>query len=146
MIPVVRAVAIYLFLLILLRLMGKRSLAEVTVFDFVVLLILSECTQQAMSGNDFSTTNAAILVATLVVLQRLADKVSDRSPRLNRVLNDVPTVVVQDGRPLDGPMRHHDLTVAEVLEEARKSQGLERLDQIRYAIVERDGGISVIQA
>jgi uncharacterized membrane protein YcaP (DUF421 family) len=145
-IPVVRALAVYLFLLILLRLMGKRSLADVTVFDFVVLLILSECTQQAMSGNDFSTTNAAILVTTLVVLQRLADKLSDRSPRMDRLLNDVPTIVVRDGVPLEGAMRHHDLTVGEVLEAARKSQGVEHLEQIRYAVVERDGSLSVVQA
>ncbi|MEA2279952.1 MAG: hypothetical protein QOK21_559 [Solirubrobacteraceae bacterium] len=145
MIPVVRALAVYAFLLVLMRVMGKRSLAQVTVFDFVVLLIISEATQQAMTGNDFSVTNAAILVTTLVGLQRLADKLTDRSPRSDRWFNDVPTVIVEDGRPLADRMSHHDLTEGEVLEEARKAQGIERFEQIRYAVLERDGSISVIQ-
>jgi uncharacterized membrane protein YcaP (DUF421 family) len=65
---------------------------------------------------------------------------------MDRLLNDVPTIVVRDGVPLEGAMRHHDLTVGEVLEAARKSQGLEHLEQIRYAVVERDGSLSVVQA
>jgi uncharacterized membrane protein YcaP (DUF421 family) len=144
MIPVVRAIAVYLFVLILLRVMGKRSLAEVTTFDFVVLLIISEATQQGMTGNDFSVTNTALLVTTLVVLQRLSDLVSDRSNRANRVLNDVPTVIVSNGQPVEEWLRHNQLTVAEVIEEARRSQGIERLDQIRLAVLERNGSISVI--
>jgi uncharacterized membrane protein YcaP (DUF421 family) len=143
-IPVVRAIAVYAFLLVLMRLMGKRSLAQVTVFDFIVLLIISEATQQGMTGNDFSVTNSAILVTTLVVLQRGADMLSDRSPRTDRLFNDVPTLIVEDGRPLPDRMAHHDLTEGEVLEEARKSQGVERLEQIRYAVLERDGSISII--
>jgi uncharacterized membrane protein YcaP (DUF421 family) len=144
-IPVVRALAVYAFLLVLMRLMGKRTLAQVTVFDFVVLLIVSEATQQGMTGNDFSVTNSAILVTTLVVLQRAADMFTDRSPRLDRVFNDVPTVIVEDGRPMAERMAHHDLTEGEVLEEARKAQGVERLEQIRLAVLERDGSISIIQ-
>lgn len=145
MIPVLRAVAVYGFVLLLLRLMGKRSLAQVTVFDFVVLLIVSEATQQAMSGNDFSITNSAILVCTLVLLQRAADRFTDRWPRADRLFNDVPTVIVQDGRPLRDRMTHHELTVEEIVEAARKAQGLERLDEIKYAIIERNGTISFIK-
>jgi uncharacterized membrane protein YcaP (DUF421 family) len=144
-IPVVRAVAVYAFLLVLMRIMGKRTLAQVTIFDFVVLLIISEATQQGMTGNDFSVTNSAILVTTLVVLQRLADTLTDRAPRLNRLLNDVPSVIVENGQLIRDRMAHHDLTADEVLEEARKSQGVERLDQIRYAVLERDGSISIMR-
>jgi uncharacterized membrane protein YcaP (DUF421 family) len=145
MTPVVRAVAVYGFLLVLMRVMGKRTLAQVTIFDFVVLLIVSEATQQGMTGNDFSVTNSAILVTTLVVLQRGADKLSDRAPRLNRLLNDVPTVIVENGQPIRDRMAHHDLTEGEVLEEVRKSQGLDGLERVRYAVLERDGSISVMQ-
>jgi uncharacterized membrane protein YcaP (DUF421 family) len=146
MIPVVRAIAVYGFLLVLMRLMGKRSLAQVTVFDFLVLLIISEATQQGMTGNDFSVTNSIILVTTLVLLQRAADKLTDRSPRSDRLLNDVPTVIVEDGRPIADRMRHHDLGDGELLEEVRKAAGLESLDKVRYAVLERDGSISVIQS
>ncbi|HEX4691483.1 MAG TPA: YetF domain-containing protein [Solirubrobacteraceae bacterium] len=146
MIPVVRAIAVYGFLLVLMRLMGKRSLAQVTVFDLLVLLIVSEATQQGMTGNDFSVTNSIILVTTLVLLQRAADKLTNRSPRSDRLLNDVPTVIVQDGRPIADRMRHNDLSDGELLEEVRKAAGLEGLDKVRYAVLERDGSISVIQS
>jgi uncharacterized membrane protein YcaP (DUF421 family) len=145
-IPVVRAIAVYGFLLVLMRLMGKRSLAQVTVFDLLVLLIISEATQQGMTGNDFSVTNSIILVTTLVLLQRAADKLTNRSPRSDRLLNDVPTVIVQDGRPIADRMRHNDLSDGELLEEVRKAAGLEGLDNVRYAVLERDGSISVIQS
>jgi uncharacterized membrane protein YcaP (DUF421 family) len=144
-IPVVRAIAVYGFLLVVLRLMGKRSLAQVTVFDFVVLLIVSEVTQQGMTGNDFSVTNSMILVATLVLLQRGADRLTDRSPRTDRLFNDVPTIIVQDGRAIRDRMRHHDLSDGELLEEVRKAAGLDTLDNIKYAVLERDGSVSVIQ-
>jgi uncharacterized membrane protein YcaP (DUF421 family) len=143
-IPVVRAVAMYAFILVLLRVMGKRTLAEVTAFDLIVLLIISETTQQAMTGNDFSVTNAAILVLTLVLLQRGLDWFTDRSPRADRVLNDRPVIIVEEGRPLEEWMRWNSLTVDEVLEEARRSQGIGSMDEIKYAVLERNGGISVI--
>jgi uncharacterized membrane protein YcaP (DUF421 family) len=144
-IPVVRAIAVYGFLLVLMRVMGKRSLAQVTVFDFLVLLIISEATQQGLTGNDFSVTNSILLVTTLVLLQRAADKLTNRSPRSDRLFNDVPTVIVEDGRPIGDRMRHQDLSDGELLEEVRKAAGLETLDKVRYAVLERDGSISVIQ-
>ena len=144
MIPVVRAVAMWLFLLVLLRMSGKRTLAEVTAFDFIVLLIMSETTQQAMTGNDFSVTNGAILVLTLVLLQRFSDWVAKRSQRADNVLNDLPVVIVEDGRPVDEWMRRNGLTEDEVLEQARQSQGIGSMDEIAYAVLERNGGISVI--
>lgn len=144
MVPVVRAAAVYFFLMVLLRVMGKRTLADVTTFDFIVLLIVSEATQQAMSGNDFSVTNAVILVLTLVLLQRGADWISDRSHRTDRLLNDLPVIIVENGQPQQEWLTRNGLTEDEVLEEARRNQGVERMDQIRYAVLERNGGISVI--
>ena len=144
MVPVVRAAAVYVFLMLLMRVMGKRTLAQVTAFDLVVLLIVSETTQQAMTGNDFSVTNAFILVLTLVLLQRGADWISDRSHRANRLLNDLPVVVVDQGQPVREWMDRNGLTEEEILEEARQSQGLERLDQVKYAVLERNGEISII--
>jgi uncharacterized membrane protein YcaP (DUF421 family) len=143
-IPVVRAVAMWAFLLVLLRVSGKRTLADITAFDFIVLLVVSETTQQAMTGNDFSVTNAAILVSTLVLLQRVADWVTDRSQRADKLLNDRPVIIVEDGRPNEEWMRWNSLTLEEVLEEARRGQGIGSLEEIKYAVLERNGGISVI--
>ena len=144
MVPVVRAVAMYVFLMVLLRIMGKRTLGEITSFDFIVLLIVSETTQQAMTGNDFSVTNAAILVLTLVLLQRGADWLSDRSHSADRLLNDMPVIVVENGKPNEEWLERNGLTKDEVLEEARRNQGVGRMEDIRYAVLERNGSISVI--
>lgn len=144
MVPVVRAVAVYVFILVLLRVMGKRTLGEITAFDFIVLLIVSEATQQAMTGNDFSVTNAIILVLTLVLLQRGADWISDRSHHVDRVLNDLPVIVVENGEPKQEWLERNGLTEDEVLEEARRNQGIGSMEEIRYAVLERNGSISVI--
>jgi uncharacterized membrane protein YcaP (DUF421 family) len=134
----------YAFLLVILRVSGKRALTEVTVFDFVLLLIIAECTQQAMTGNDFSVTNGFILVLTLVCVDRLSDWITSRSPRAARLLNDAPLVLVDEGRVLHDRLRASQVGVDDVLEAARKDQGIERLGQIKYAVLERSGGISII--
>jgi uncharacterized membrane protein YcaP (DUF421 family) len=141
---VLRAAAVYLVLLLLLRLSGKRTLAQITVFDFILLLIISEATQQALLGNDFSITQAALVILTLVVLDGASDYLTFRSPRVDRLVNGSPLVLVEQGRLLHDRMDRMRLTPDDVLDQARQTQGLERLDQIEYAVLERDGTISVV--
>jgi uncharacterized membrane protein YcaP (DUF421 family) len=144
MVPVLRALAMYAVLLLLVRFSGKRTLAEVTVFDFILLLVISEATQQAMTGNDFSVTNGVILVTTLVMIDRLSDFVSSRSDRADRVLNDLPLVLIDDGQVLNDRLKWSQVQEHDIMESARKDHGLERFDDIRYAVLERSGGISII--
>jgi uncharacterized membrane protein YcaP (DUF421 family) len=144
MIPVARTALMYAFLLVLIRVSGKRTLAEVTVFDFITLLVMSEATQQALTGNDFSVTNAMIILVTLVVLNRAMDYVSARSKTADRVLNDQPTILIENGRILDDQLKHTEVQPHDILDHARTSQAIERLEQIKWAILERDGSISVI--
>ena len=144
MIPVLRAAAIYLFLLAVVRMSGKRTLAQVTVFDLVLLLIITEATQQAMTGDEFSMTDAALLVATLVAINRISDVLSLRYKRADLVLNDAPLVLIDNGEILDDRLRHAHVTRELILEEARKTQGVGRLEEIQYAVLERSGAISVI--
>src|SRR3954471_2895996 len=144
MVPVLRALAMYGFLLFVVRLSGKRTLAEVTVFDFILLLVISEATQQAMTGNDFSVTNGVILVTTLVVLDRISDFFSSRSDRTDRVLNDLPLLLIDDGEIMQDRLKWSQVQEHDIMESARKDHGLERFDEIRYAVLERSGGISVI--
>lgn len=134
----------YAFLLAIFRLSGKRALAEVTLFDFITLLVMSEATQQALTGNDFSITNAMLIVLTLVVLNRIMDLASLRSRRLGRVLNDQPLILIENGRPMEDRMRRAEVDEQDILEQARGRQALERLEQIKWAILERDGSISII--
>ncbi|XLY86166.1 DUF421 domain-containing protein [Ectopseudomonas mendocina] len=141
---VLRAGAIYLVLLILFKLSGRRSLAQLTTFDFVLLLIIGEATQQALLGEDFSVTNMVLVVATLIVLDVGASLLKRRNDRLARLLDGSPTIIVEDGVLMQWRMDKARLTLEDIMESARES-GLERLEQIRYAIVERNGKISIIQ-
>ena len=141
---VLRALTIYLILLVIFRLSGKRGLSEVTTFDFVLLLIISEATQNALLGNDYSVTNAFIVIVTLVTFDVVLSMVTSRSTKVEKLLSDVPTIVVEDGKVLDDRMAKLRMSVDDVLEQARAAHGLERLDQIKYAVVERSGTISVI--
>ena len=141
---VLRAAAVYGFLLLIFRVFGKRSLAQITTFDFVLLLIVAETTQQALLGDDFSVTNSLLLVATLFLLDFLLSKLKDRWPWFERAAESVPLIIVKDGQPLHDRMHRTGIDVSDVLTAARERQGLDRLDQIKYAVLERNGGISII--
>jgi uncharacterized membrane protein YcaP (DUF421 family) len=134
----------YFFVWLLLRIAGKRTLSETTVFDFVLLLILAETTQQALIGEDFSITNAVVLAITLVGLDILVSLLKQQFPRLDRIVDGQATVIVDNGRLLRERMRLVRVDEGDILEAARRLRGLERLDQIKYAILEQSGGISII--
>jgi uncharacterized membrane protein YcaP (DUF421 family) len=141
---IIRGAVVYLFLLVLFRLSGQRALAQVTTFDFVLLLIISEASQQALIGNDNSMTHAALVVMTLVTLNVIFSLVKQRSKRIENVLEDVPLVLVDDGKLLRDRMNKVRVDEDDILNAARDRQGLERLDQIRYAVLERSGEITII--
>jgi uncharacterized membrane protein YcaP (DUF421 family) len=141
---VLRGAAIYLFLLVLFRIAGKRTLSDVTPFDFVMLLIVGEATQQALLGEDFSITNAFLVILTLIGLDIAISLWQQRWPRLAKWVEGVPLVIVEDGRPLHERMRRVRVSEADILTAARERQGLARMEQIQYAVLERSGGISII--
>lgn len=141
---VLRAVAIYVFLFILFRFAGKRSLAQITTFDFILLLIISEATQNALIGNDYSLTNGFLVITTLIGINIALSLWKQRSPEIEKFLDGVPLVIVEEGRPLKDRMAKARVDEDDVLTAARELQGLERMDQIKYAVLERSGGISII--
>ena len=141
---VVRAAAVYLVLLLLFRIVGKRTLAETGVFDFVLLLIIAEATQQAMIDDDNSMTNAFLIIVTLLALNVGFSLLKQRSPLVDQLIDDVPLLIVVDGNPLKDRMDRARVDERDILQAARQSQGLARLDQIQYAVLERDGAISVV--
>jgi len=134
----------YGFLVMIFRITGKRSLAQITAFDFILLLIIGEATQQAILGNDFSFTNACVVIATLMLLELGFSLVKGWWPSLDPVLESAPLVVVDNGRPLEDRMVRERVDLADVLAAARERHGLERLDQIKYAVLEKSGGISIV--
>ena len=141
---VLRAASIYVFLLIIFRVAGKHSLAELTTFDFVLLLIIAEAIQQGLLGEDFSVTTAFIAVITLVGIDTALSLLKQRWSVIGRLAEGVPLVIVENGRPLKEHMKKSRVDESDVLTAARMNQGLERMDQIKYAVLERSGGISII--
>ncbi|KRP65732.1 DUF421 domain-containing protein [Pseudomonas orientalis] len=141
---VLRAAAIYLVLLVLFKIAGRRSLAELTTFDLVLLMVIGEATQQALLGDDFSLTNAVLVIVTLIAIDIGFSLVKQRSLWFSRLLDGGPTVVVEQGRVLQERLKRARLDEDDILEAARSSQGILEIRQIRFAILERNGKISVI--
>ena len=141
---VLRAAAIYVALLIVFRISGRRTLSEITTFDLILLLIVGEATQQALLGQDYSFTNAVLVIMTLVFIDIVISFVKSRSQKVQKVLEGVPTIIVENGRSLRERMRRARVNEDDVMEAARRLRGIERLDQIRYAVLEVNGGITVI--
>ena len=141
---VLRASAVYLFLMLIFRAFGKRSLAQITMFDFVMLLIVAETTQQALLGEDFSLTNSGLLIATLFTVDYLFDAIKRRLPWVDRAAEGAPLIVVKDGRPLEERMRACRIDLEDVLHAAREHQGLATIAEIKYAVLERNGTITIV--
>lgn len=141
---ILRAVAIYAILMIIFRISGKRSLAQITTFDFVLLLVVGEATQQALLGDDFSLTNATLVIITLLGLDIALSMLQERFSFLTPWIEDVPLVLVDEGEMLKSRMEKTRISEADILHAARSTQGLERMDQIKYAVLERTGEVSII--
>lgn len=141
---VMRGLAIYLFLLVVFRIAGQRTLSDATTFDLVLLLIIAEVTQQALLGDDYSVTNAMLLIVTLVGLDIALSLWKQRSRRVENILEGAPLVIIDDGKPMRERMQKARVDDEDILAAARAQQGLERMDQVKYAILERNGGISII--
>jgi uncharacterized membrane protein YcaP (DUF421 family) len=142
--PIIRGTVVYFFLSLILRIGGRRSLAQITTFDLVLLLIIGETTQQALLGDDFSLTNAFLLIITLVGIDVSMSLWKQRSPRVEKMVDGVPLIVVEDGCPLKERLKKARVGEDDILTAARELQGLERMEQIKYAVLERSGGISII--
>ena len=141
---VIRGIAVYFVLLVITRLSGRRTLAQVTPFDFVLLLIIAETTQQALLGDDFSITNAFILIVTLFTTDVLLSYAKSFSTRLALLLDGTPTVLVSRGEVDVAAMRRARVSVGDILEAARVQHGLRTLEDVDAAVMEISGGISII--
>lgn len=139
-----RGAIVYMSLLLIFRLAGRRTLGQMTTFDMVLLLIISEATQNALIGDDYSITNAMLIIITMVALDISLSFLKLWSPWVERWLEGKPTIIVEHGRSLTDLMRRARIDEADVLTAAREKHGLERMDQIKYAVLETSGGISII--
>ncbi|HEY9809831.1 MAG TPA: YetF domain-containing protein [Halomicronema sp.] len=144
MYSILKAIIIYFFLLITFRLGGKRSLAQITTFDFVLVIIISETIQNAMVGEDYSLTNAFLLIITMVAIDVSISIIKERWPFIEKLVDGVPLIILEDGRPLKERMKKARVGEDDIMQAARELQGLERMEQIKYAVLERSGSITII--
>lgn len=141
---IIRAFVIYVVMLVLFRIVGTRTLSQTTTFDLVLLLFISEAIQQALIDNDNSMTNALLLVVTLLGMNVLMSVIKERSKRFERLVDGTPVVLIENGTIHRDRMQKDRVDETDVLEAARTTQGIERLDQLKYAVLEKSGQISVV--
>lgn len=141
---VIRATALYVVLLLLFRAAGKRTLADTTVFDLVLVFVIGELAQPAIVGNEGSFTGGVLGIVTLLLLDIALSLAKQRSPALDRLVDGTAVVIVRDGRPDREAMVRERVDEDDVLAAARQHRGLARMDQIAAAVLERSGQISVL--
>lgn len=141
---VIRAAVVYVVVLVIFKVAGRRTLSEITTFDFVLLLIIGEATQQALLGDDFSITNAALVIITLIMIDIGLSLAKRQFPAMSKITDGQPIIVVEHGRLIEKRARKARIDESDVLEAARNAQGLECMAQIKFAVLEKDGKISII--
>src|SRR3954451_16728119 len=143
---VIKATVVFFVLWAILRISGRRTLGEMTAFDFVLFLIIGGSTQRAITGQDYSLTNALLLVATFIVLDIGMSILEVKWPAMRPILNSQPMILVDNGYPLTRRMRRARVTEDNILEAARRLHGLESMQQIKFAILESTGEITIVPA
>lgn len=139
---VLRTVLVYGGLAVLLRLGGKRDLAQLNSFDLVVMLLLSNVVQNAVIGNDNSLSGGLLGAAVLVAVNAGVVRLSNRHPRLIKVFEGSPTVLIRDGQPVDGALHKLGLRRADVVAACRQ-QGADDISEIKEATLTPGGTIVV---
>lgn len=138
-----RAAIVYIAVLIGLRLMGKRELGQMTVFDLVVILLLANAVQNAMVGADTSVQGGLVAAFVLLVINRVVAAVRLHSGVWGRLIEGSPTVLVQEGQILDAAVRKEGLERAQV-EVAMREHGVANVEDVQLAVMETDGSISIV--
>jgi uncharacterized membrane protein YcaP (DUF421 family) len=139
---VVRAALVYSFLFLLLRFGGKKHVGEMAPFDLVVLLILSETVQNALIAEDKSVVGGFLSAATLVAISRAVGYVSWRSKKAERFFEGAPKILVRHGEVRKETMAKERITHSELIESLRR-EGCATLTNVRFAVLENDGSITV---
>ena len=140
---ILRTAVVYVVVLVLLRLGGKRELGQMSAVDLVVILVIANAVQNAMTGGDNSLVGGILAASTLVGMNLLVGRVAHRIPLLEHLFASEPTLLLDDGKVLDRHLERENVTREEV-EMAAREHGIDDLAKVRAAILERDGSISII--
>jgi uncharacterized membrane protein YcaP (DUF421 family) len=140
---VLRAAFVFLTLFLVTRMVGRRELQMNEPFDLILLIVIGDLIQQGVTQSDYSVTGTVLAVSTFVLLTVALSYLSFRAKRVRTVLEGQPLILVEDGKAIDENLRSQRLAIDEVLSEARAQQ-VASLSDIRWAILETNGSISVI--
>ena len=140
---VLRTANVYLFVVTALRLSGKREVGQMSVLELVVILVISDAVQNSMVGDNTSLWGGLVAVTTLLALDFSLKALTRRSRKLREAVEGEPRLLVRDGRLLQKAIKEEGLEVEEV-RAAVRSHGLARIEDVRLAVLETDGSISVI--
>jgi uncharacterized membrane protein YcaP (DUF421 family) len=143
---VLRGLFIYIILIIITRMSGRRTIAQMTTFDLVLILIVAETTQQALLGEDFSLVNSVIVMVTLFGIDIALSYLKRYSKTVDKVIDGRPTMLIDHGKVDDEALRRSRLDMEDVLAAARTERGILFPEDIGFAILEADGKISIIPA
>ena len=138
-----RAIVLFTFVFFVTRLIGRRELSSLEPFDIILLVVVGDAIQQGLTQADVSVTGAIIAVSVFALAQVGVSYLHFRVPRLRPLLDGEPIVVWEDGKPIERNMRRERLTIEDLAEAARQSQ-IASLEDVRWAVLERNGRLSFI--
>jgi uncharacterized membrane protein YcaP (DUF421 family) len=141
---VLRAAFAYVFIVFVLRVMGRREMSSLGPADLVLVVVLGDLIQSGVTQSDMSMTGVVIAISTFVLLTVASSYLSFRSSRARKIIQGVPLIVVQDGKPIERNLRGERVTLDDLMEEARAKE-IERLDEIKWAVLEPGGTMSFIK-
>jgi uncharacterized membrane protein YcaP (DUF421 family) len=141
---IVRAVVVYGAVLALLRVAGKRQVAQMSMTEFVALLLISNAVQNSMNGGDNSLVGGLILAGMLILLATALAYITFSSPKIEQLVQGRPTLLIHRGKIVHAHLKHELLSVRELRHILRK-QGIQQLDEVEEAVLESDGFVSVVK-
>jgi len=142
---VIRALLVFSFLWLVIRVVGRASLSELTSFELLIYITMGDLIQQSVTQQDYSLTSAILAVGTFALLTIGLSYASWRWPRLRPIIRGTPVVILQWGTPVGDVMSRERLTMEDVMAAARE-QGIRRLSDVDVAVLETDGKISFFAA
>ena len=141
---VLRASVAYLFILFLMRVVGRRELSSMEPSDVILLVVIGDLVQNGVTQNDYSVTGIVLAAGTIGLLATITAYVTFRSSRVRNVIEGEPVILVQNGETIDRNLRNERLTLDELMEQARLQQ-IDSLDQVKWAVLETNGSISFVE-
>jgi uncharacterized membrane protein YcaP (DUF421 family) len=141
---VLRGVFVFVFLYVLMWMIGRRELSSLEPFDLILLIVLGDAVQQGLTQDDYSLTGAFLAIGTIAIMQVTVSYANFRFPKLRPVLDGEPIVVVQDGKPIEKNLKRERVTIEDLAAAARQ-QNIAKIEDVQWAVMETSGAISFIK-